>query len=455
MKGVLIMSKRTQPLAKNLEMVGYDELNGKPGFQMAMQKAGGRYYLYTASFRHNGWNILDVTDPSKPRNIKWMEGPWVSDIHDGQSTPKIQIADGLMITAHGGVMRELHGVETNDNPFFGGIMIWDVKTDPENPKLLSKFECNGGAGVHRFFYNGGKYVYVTGTCEGFYNYILRIVDISDPTHPVETGKFWFDEQYLNNKAQKGVPRFGSGEFLASPFIHALTVRDNIAYLAAPNKGLVMLDVSDKTQPKLISRLSVNPPFGGGAAGAPCHTALRLGDRPYVVLTTEGERARYFANETTDGLFKKLKTQPMNGLFIVEITDINNPSLISVFPYPEVPEGYTHGSNFNVVDGVRVPFGPHNIFDAFGTDVYKPVDDKVYCCYFNAGLRIYDVKDPFRPKEIAYFMPPDPTKMYFDNATHTLMPGPEVAIAEDVLVDDRGYIYFDTFQDGLYILRSTI
>ena len=33
-----------------------------------------------------------------------MEGFWVDDsIHDGQSTPKIQIADGIMVLAHGGL----------------------------------------------------------------------------------------------------------------------------------------------------------------------------------------------------------------------------------------------------------------------------------------------------------------------------------------------------------------
>ena len=37
---------------------------------------------------------------------------------------------------------------------------------------------------------------------------------------------------------------------------------------------------------------------------------------------------------------------------LDISDPTNPSLISVFPYPEVPEGYTHGTNFNIVDGAR-------------------------------------------------------------------------------------------------------
>lgn len=65
--------QRKECLMKNMEFVGFDDLNGKPGFQMAMQKANGHYYLYATSFRWNGINILDVTDPKNPRKIKWWK----------------------------------------------------------------------------------------------------------------------------------------------------------------------------------------------------------------------------------------------------------------------------------------------------------------------------------------------------------------------------------------------
>ena len=34
--------------SKNIELIGYHDLDGKPGFQMAMQQVKGRWYLYLA-----------------------------------------------------------------------------------------------------------------------------------------------------------------------------------------------------------------------------------------------------------------------------------------------------------------------------------------------------------------------------------------------------------------------
>lgn len=447
------MSQRKEALAKNIEQIGYCDLNRKSGFQMAMHKTkDGKYYIYTACFRDNGFNIVDVTDPEHP-TAKWIEGDWVDDVHDGQSLAKIQCADGKLICMYGGTLRVLHG--TNYDNYWGGIKIYDIETDPLNPKFLGQFQC-AGPGVHRSFYNGGDYAYLVAGKEGYMGYIIRIIDISDPTNPKEVGSYWDDAQYINNKKASEIPEIGTEPFMKLPNMHAVVVKDDVLYAAYPNVGFVTIDVSDKTQPKLIGKLPLNPPFSQGQSGAAVHSVLPLGDRPYAVVTTEGERVRYFDENRTEGMFHKITTQPMNMMGIVELTDMENPSLISVFPYPEVPEGYTHGKNFNIVDGVRDPFGPHNIFDAFGQDCYEKRDDRVYDCYFHAGLRIFDVSDPFIPKEIAYFMPPDPQgENWFDNDEGTLFPGPKVAITEDVLVDDRHYIYIDTFQDGMYILKATV
>jgi len=41
------------------------------------------------------------------------------------------------------------------------------------------------------------------------------------------------------------------------------------------------------------------------------------------------------------------------------------------------------------------------------DVEKP-GNLIYLTYFNAGLRVYDIKDPIQPVESGWFIPPDPT-----------------------------------------------
>ena len=74
-------------------------------------------------------------------------------------------------------------------------------------------------------------------------------------------------------------------------------------------------------------------------------------------------------------------------------------------------------------------------------------DLIYLTYFNAGLRIYDIKDARLPKEVGWFIPPTPTVRR--------MPAPYdklVSQTEDVLVDTRGNIYISNKQWGLFILK---
>jgi hypothetical protein len=78
-------------------------------------------------------------------------------------------------------------------------------------------------------------------------------------------------------------------------------------------------------------------------------------------------------------------------------------------------------------------------------------DRVYNCYFHAGMRVYDFSDPYVPKEIAYFIPPNPEKLCFPVET----PGPVLGSAEDCVVDDRGYIFMSTTHDGIYVLKCLV
>jgi len=432
---------------KNMELVAYHDLNEVPGFQMAMQKANDRYYLYITGRAVAGWHIMDVTEPSSPRYIRFVEGP------ANTGTIKMQVADGTMVSSMQGEVE--------------GIYIFDVKEDPENPKFLSHWSTGEPTGrTHRFFYNGGRYVHLTSSCKGFAGNIYRIVDIIDPKNPVEAGRWWQQQQWLagykpaEREAYLSKAKDAQNVGVWAGHHGPPYVKGNLVYGGWGSSGMLILDISDITLPQLVGQLQHHPPFAGGLCGAWCHTILPLSQRPYAIMTSEGERFPTF----TKKIMEKWPPPPMSLFGIVDVSDPTNPTLISMFPYPEVPEGFPY-PNFNDC-GVGSPcyFGPHNLHEPHDHPDMEDRNDRVYCCYFHAGLRIYDISDPFVPKEIAYYIPPNPAKwlhgdvMDQDDPTYSLSAqprGPMIATTEDIIVDNRGNIFMDTYHDGLYVLRCLV
>ncbi|MFC1958062.1 LVIVD repeat-containing protein [Chloroflexota bacterium] len=447
---------------KNLELLAYHTLDEIPGFQMAMQKANDRYYLYITGRVVSGWHIMDVTEPASPRYVQFFEGP------PDTRTIKMQVADGIMVSSmqsasfSGLSIASQAGSSLEDS--VEGIYIFDVKEDPENPKFLSHWSTGEPTGMtHRFFYNGGRYIHLSSTCKGFAGMIYRIVDIIDPKNPVEVGRWWRQEQWL-----AGYTAAERETYLKSKVAHSVNVwaghhgppyvKGNLAYCSWGASGMQILDISDITLPQLVGQLNHNPPFAGVLCGAWCHTVVPLSQRPYAIMTSEGERFPLFTKE----MMAKWPPQPMSLFGIVDVSDPTTPTLISTFPYPKVPEGFPY-KNFNDCGiGAPGPLGPHNLHEPHDHPDLEDRNDRVYCCYFHAGLRIYDISDPFVPKEIAYYLPPNPKKWIHGEPSdptefdlHALPPGPMISTTEDIVVDNRGNIFMDTFQDGLYVLRCTV
>ena len=90
-------------------------------------------------------------------------------------------------------------------------------------------------------------------------------------------------------------------------------------------------------------------------------------------------------------------------------------------------------------------GAHNLHEnPPGPGAWKS-EDVVLGTFFNAGVRAYDLRDPYEPNEVAHFIPPAP-----DGARGG------TAQINDVFVDDRGIVFaVDRHAGGLYALEMKL
>jgi hypothetical protein len=390
--------------AENLEPVGYHDLNRKPAFKLAMQEVNRRWYLYVAHLWHRGWSVLEVTDPSEPQLCAFIPGP------ENTWTIQVQVADGKMITALERIAPGWGGVD--GQRFAEGFFIFDV-SNPTEPKRIGHFQT-GSSGTHRNFYDGGNLVHAAAAAAGLNGKIYRIVDIADPAKPREVGRFALPEQV------DGAPT-NALKFSCHGPAH---VEGKRAYVSYGDGGGIVLDISDTAAPKMISQLA----FRGLTATQGIHTYLPLPRRKIALINDEAIRENGEEN--------------LNMAGIADISDERRPRMLSLFPLPQ-PPAESGLANFYVKGG---RFGPHNHHHSNHQTCLEDRDDIAYLTYFNAGLRVYDIRDPRQPKEIGYFVPADPVTRI------GLKPSRLVAQSEDVLVDRRGFIYLSDKNHGIHILR---
>jgi hypothetical protein len=105
------------------------------------------------------------------------------------------------------------------------------------------------------------------------------------------------------------------------------------------------------------------------------------------------------------------------LFLVDVTADARPFPVATFQVPDSSGAFC---------GRGGRFGAHSINWSFSPLFYRKL---VFASYFNAGVRAVDIRNPFRPTEVAFFIP----------ATTANTTGPAIQ-TNNVEVDDRGFVY---------------
>ncbi len=409
------MTRETPDYAHNVSFLGYSDQGGRgDGLQVMVW----RDHAIVAHMFSNGFTSIDVSDPRNPRPVSFTPAPprtW--NLHLQAADDLLLVVNAANLFAHPAFADESNyygksiGEVFADQPvdYTAGMRVFDI-SDPASPRQIG-FMPVDGVGLHRIWYTGGRWAYASALLRGFTDYIFVTIDMSDPTKPFIAGRWWLPGQHVAGGEHPSwdVVQWRYG-------LHHALVAGDTAYGAWRDGGLTLLDISDRTAPSLIAHRNWAAPFGGGT-----HSPLPLPDRQLLVVADEG-----IADNAADGIKRT---------WIFDIREPANPISISTLPQPEDADYIAKGAHF----------GPHNMHENRPGSLQT--SDLVFMTYQNAGLRVYDISDAFRPREVGAWVPPAPEVM-FDVRPNR----PRIIQSADVFVDPRGVMYLTDYNAGMYILQ---
>jgi hypothetical protein len=438
--------------ARNMRLVGTDDLQARSAYQPIVHHQGARWIAYighhggkrmntlTGHVELNGTSIVDVTDPAHPRYLQHIPG--AEGEAEAGGAAMVRVCDGKTLPR--GAREKTYLLRTLGNL---AHEVWDV-SDPAKPALLTTV-LDGLKSTHKNWWecdSGIAYLVSDGAPGGWRtNRMTKIYDLADPAKPRFIRDFGLPGQ---EPGATGIPPEG---------VHGPIAYRNRVYFAYGTGAKGVLQIVDReklltgnpqaanpfapTPENLlypqIGRLDMSPAWGG-------HTSFPvLGITvPHWAPGVPG-RTRDFVLVVSESL--RNECQEIRQLsFMVDVTTERTPFSVATFEVPDPTGDFCRR-------GGR--FGPHSSSESFTPIYYGRL---VFIAYFNAGVRAVDIRDPFHPVEAGFFIPSVTAKT--DKRCIEVAGAPRCKTAiqtNNVDVDDRGYVYLvDRADTGLHIVELT-
>src|SRR4051812_31770037 len=372
--------------------------------------------LYSAE---GGTIVLDVSDPRHPVKTDYLTAR--SATNAGESL-RVNLARGLLAADRYTV--DNFGKET-DPDTKRSLAVYDLKQDCRHPKLLVDATMPTAVGHEGCFQPDGMVYYMASTST------ITPIDLTDPAHPKQLSDPWERE------------------------VHGCSISDdgNRGYFGDIGaKRLLVADTSEVQQRKPgaqmrdISELAT-PDNGGQQSTIP----VTYDGHPYVIDWSEyvklGEQC--VPGDGSDTNFGY-------GL-IVDMADEHHPKMVSKLQtevmLPQNCDKVLSDSAFVTTQGLTAG----DVFPLIGSrvflyDSHYCSTDRLHdptivaCASFGSGIRVYDIRDPYKPHEIAYYNPgtvksPDGSAG-IANAT----------VARPVIRSDLAQIWFPDISKGFHVVQ---
>jgi hypothetical protein len=390
-----------------------------------------------------GSRVLDITDMRNPTHTVSLT-----------TTSMLDPWESLKVNER----RQLLAADNGQNGAGGPeVDIYDISDDCRFPQLLASLPIgtgdDGGGVVTPIIGHEGSFApdgltYYGGGRVVPNNYYA--VDVSDPTQP-KLMAAWNVPRVATGARTHGLSISDDGTrgyFVSIGSVNPTTLTDpNVA----ANNGLVIYDLTDfqkrraNPQPKVVGEVY----WKDGSVAQ--HTInVKIRGKPYVIFVDEGGSGGT-TSPTQLAAACAAGMAPFPMARIIDISNESNPRVITKIMH-EVHDPANCSKVLPDLVGLTIfTYGTH----------YCSVDNRhnattLVCGMFNSGIRVFDIRNPERVKEIAYFNPPGTTTPSA-GSNHSLgnnwvAGGPDWCSAQAHLDAEKGTLWTTCQDNGVLTLK---
>ena len=467
----------------NMKVLGFNDNQGRPSSDDGwIENQNGRYIVYmtstggsmfnpiTGQTDNSGTSLIDATDPRHPvylANVATQTTGGASHVAvcGGNTLPAGQKNHWYMLRHDGSINWE----------------IWDT-TNPRMPTKLVELINNGTATHHAWWEcdTGIAYTVFQSATDGWHtNQHVYIWDLSNPASPVLIRQWGLPGQQptanvATAQSSTNAPGPNCYEGVINPptgthDMYSAGVTKNRVYFGYGSSSNGIDQIVDRNKLIYGCDPSFNPAASANCATSPTQADLLYPQISYITLNPLDGGHTFipiFGVPIPQEQQNFLTGAPVSLDLAINLSEQTandcapqkwkNPSIIDISneaaPWPISTATIGQFPGDFCAKGAR--FGTHEM----PRRIFAPYYGKLLIvAFFNAGVQVFDIRDPYNPRRVGYFIQA-PNKNT-QQTCGTFQGNPNYcrrATFSDLgELDDRGYIYnMDRAGSGLTILQLT-
>ncbi|HVE68098.1 MAG TPA: hypothetical protein VNB64_05905 [Solirubrobacteraceae bacterium] len=412
----------------NLKLVGQNDIHARgANFQLAWYRdcayvgsVGGREFQPPDAL--DGIAVIDVRDATKPQLSGFIRSPVGFSQHEGV---EVNQRRGMLVTLTQGLSAQY-------------VEVYDVSRDCRRPQFKGRYD-GGGPLFHGLrISEDGRTVYATDYTGAALGQVMHVLDVADMSNP-RLLKRWAPSEEPGSESYGIHDLEVNGDGTRAYLGTATAGSGQGALLSGPpsNDGpsMVVLDTTDlhrrvpDPDPRIVSQIDF-PNFG--------HTEQRA--------TIKGRPFIFSSGETP---IVGARNCPWAWGHAVDMSDERRPRAVS-----EIKLEVNEQANCEQTGADNAVYSIHYS----GVDSFERTT-RLFYTYYTGGLRVFDVRDPANPREIAYYHPPPPQSTVHrptsnGRAGDSHTPGWDSATSDVRYVPNKRQLWFVSIAGGFQVLQLT-